>query len=584
MVSENLKAKLITLPMEPGCYMMKNSNDEILYVGKAKKLKNRVNQYFVGAHDYKTTKLVSEIVDFDIIVTTSEKEALLLEINLIKKFRPRYNIMFMDDKSYPYIKLSADQYPTCTVVRDAKKDKKAKYFGPFPDATAAYQTMKLLNQLYPLRKCRNMPDKVCLYYHIGQCLGPCEMEVNPEEYQRLIQSVTSFLKGDVHDLLKELNQRMMDESMALEFEKAQKTHELIQSIQHITDRQMVQVEDQKDRDVFAYYEDKGYLSIQGLLVRGGKILERELAIAPLFDDALESFVGFLLQYYQNHPVAKEVIVPSEVDVELFSSVLDTHVIQPQRGYRKKLLEMTIMNAKSNLLNKFEQLDYQKTKKESCIEEIRNLCKLNTLNRIEIFDNSHISGQFTVAGMVVYENYQFARSQYRKYKLHTTNSDVDSMKEVIYRRYYRALKEDTILPDLLLVDGGLTQIHAAEEVLSMLDLHIPLFGLVKDSKHNTAGLMDSDGEIVHIDRNSDAFFFLTNLQDEVHRYAIAYHRQLRDKAQTKSILDEIDGIGPKRKKVLMNHFKSFKKIKEASLEELKELLPEDVANNVWNALK
>ena len=549
MLSENLNAKLITLPMEPGCYMMKNSNDEIIYVGKAKKLKNRVNQYFVGAHDYKTTKLVSEIVDFDIIVTTSEKEALLLEINLIKKFRPRYNIMFMDDKSYPYIKLSGDQYPTCTVVRDAKKDKKAKYFGPFPDATAAYQTMKLLNQLYPLRKCRNMPDKVCLYYHIGQCLGPCEMEVNPEEYQRLIQSVTSFLKGDVHDLLKELNQRMIDESMALEFEKAQKTHELIQSIQHITDRQMVQVEDQKDRDVFAYYEDKGYLSIQGLLVRGGKILERELTIAPLFDDALESFVGFLLQYYQNHPVAKEVIVPSEVDVELFSSVLDTHVIQPQRGYRKKLLEMTIMNAKSNLLNKFEQLDYQKTKKESCIEEIRNLCKLNTLNRIEIFDNSHISGQFTVAGMVVYENYQFARSQYRKYKLHTANSDVDSMKEVIYRRYYRALKEDTILPDLLLVDGGLTQIHAAEEVLSMLDLHIPLFGLVKDSKHNTAGLMDSDGEIVHIDRNSDAFFFLTNLQDEVHRYAIAYHRQLRDKAQTKSILDEIDGIGPKRKKVL-----------------------------------
>lgn len=584
MITEDLKAKLITLPMEPGCYMMKNSKDEIIYVGKAKKLKNRVNQYFVGAHDYKTTKLVSEIVDFDIIVTTSEKEALLLEINLIKKFRPRYNIMFMDDKSYPYIKLSGDQYPTCTVVRDAKKDKKAKYFGPFPDATAAYQTMKLLNQLYPLRKCRNMPDKVCLYYHIGQCLGPCEMEVDLDEYHRLIQAVTSFLKGDVGNLLKELNDRMIEESSALEFEKAKKTHELIQSIQHITDRQMVQVEDQKDRDVFAFYEDKGYLSIQGLLVRGGKILERELTIAPLFDDAIESFVGFLLQYYQSHPAAKEIIVPSEVDCELLSSVLNAHVIQPQRGYRKKLLEMTFMNAKSNLLNKFEQLDYKISKKEASIEEIKKLCKLDYLNRIEIFDNSHISGQFTVAGMVVYENNQFARSQYRKYKLHTGNSDVDSMKEVLYRRYYRAVKEESVLPDLLLVDGGMNQIRAANEILTMLDLKISLFGLVKDSKHNTAGLMNCDGEIMDIDRNSDAFFLLTNLQDEVHRFAISYHRQLRDKAQTKSILDEIDGIGPKRKKMLMNHFKSFKKLKEASLDELKEILPDEVAKNVWNGLK
>jgi len=347
---------------------------------------------------------------------------------------------------------------------------------------------------------------------------------------------------------------------------------------------MVQVEDQKDRDVFAFYEDKGYLSIQGLLVRGGKILERELTIAPLFDDAIESFVGFLLQYYQSHPAAKEIIVPSEVDCELLSSVLNAHVIQPQRGYRKKLLEMTFMNAKSNLLNKFEQLDYKISKKEASIEEIKKLCKLDYLNRIEIFDNSHISGQFTVAGMVVYENNQFARSQYRKYKLHTGNSDVDSMKEVLYRRYYRAVKEESVLPDLLLVDGGMNQIRAANEILTMLDLKISLFGLVKDSKHNTAGLMNCDGEIMDIDRNSDAFFLLTNLQDEVHRFAISYHRQLRDKAQTKSILDEIDGIGPKRKKMLMNHFKSFKKLKEASLDELKEILPDEVAKNVWNGLK
>lgn len=583
-MNESLKSKLITLPLEPGCYLMKNKQGEIIYVGKAKKLKNRVNQYFVGAHDYKTTKLVSEIVDFEYIVTTSEKEALVLEINLIKKHRPKYNIMFMDDKSYPYIKLTTEKYPTCTVVRDAKKDRKSKYFGPFPDASAAWQTMKLLNQLYPLRKCRRMPDKVCLYYHIGQCLGPCEFEIAPKEYAQLSQKITAFLKGDVKELLKELQERMQKESENLEFEKAKNTLALIQSIQHITDRQMVQVEDRRDRDVFSYYEDKGYIAIQGLLIRGGKLLERELATQPLYEEAEESFTSFLLQYYENHPVPPEVVLPQSLDVEALTSLLNTKIVQPQKSYRKKLLDMATMNAEQTLNNKFERLDYQQTKKENSIEELRKLCGLKQLDRIEIFDNSHTSGQFTVAAMVVYQNLQFARSEYRLYKLHTTNSDTDSMKEVLYRRYFRALKEKGRLPDLLLVDGGLMQINAAKEILESLDLTLCLYGLVKDEKHNTSGLMKQDGTIVDLSRNSDVFFLLTNLQDEVHRFAITYHRKLRSKAQTKSILDEIEGVGPKRKKQLMNHFKSFKRIKEASIEELAEIVPIEVAKKIHNALE
>lgn len=583
-MNEALKSKLITLPLQPGCYLMKNKYNDIIYVGKAKKLKNRVNQYFKGVHDHKTTKLVADIVDFDYIVTTSEKEALVLEINLIKKHRPKYNIMFMDDKTYPYIKLTNENYPTCTIVRDAKKDRKSKYFGPFPDSSAAYQAMKLLNQLYPLRKCRKMPDKVCLYYHIGQCLGPCEYEVSPKEYAQIAQKITNFLKGDVKDLIKELHQQMMNQSEALEFEKAKHTHDLILSIQHITDRQMVQVEDRKDRDVFSYYEDKGYLAIQGLLIRGGKLLERELVTQPLYEEASESFVSFLLQYYESHPIPGEVVLPADVDIELLSEILDTHFIQPQKSYRKKLLDMATMNAQRTLLSKFERLEHQQSKKENSLEELRWLCQLEQLDRTEIFDNSHISGQFTVAAMVVYQNNQFARNEYRLYKLHTTNNDVDSMKEVLYRRYFRALKENSRLPELLLVDGGLGQINAAREILEMLDLKIALFGLVKDEKHNTSGLMDKEGKIVDLSRNSDVFFLLTNLQDEVHRLAISYHRKLRDKAQTQSILDEIEGVGPKRKKQLMNHFRSFKRIKEATVEELAEIVPLEVAKKIVDTLQ
>ncbi len=569
MSNEKLKAKLATLPLEPGCYMMKNEDGDIIYVGKAKKLRNRVNQYFIGAHDYKTTKLVSLIRDFEFIVTHSEKEALLLEINLIKKHRPRFNIIFMDDKTYPYIKLTNETYPTCKVVRDAKKDRKAKYFGPFPDSYAARQTMNLLNQLYPLRKCKNMPKKVCLYYHIGQCLGPCEYDIDPVVYKELIHKITSFLKGDVSELLKELQVEMSVAAENLQFEKAQKLKELITSIKHIVDRQSVQIGDQKNRDVFAYYEDKGYIAIQGLLIREGKLLQREFVTQPLYEDASENCTSFLIQYYEQHPIPSEIVVPNDIDNELLASLLNTKVIQPKKSFRNKLLEMAQKNAKQALDNKFEQLEYENSVKENSIEELRRLCNLKKLNRIEVFDNSHIFGAFSVSAMIVYQDLAYNKKEYRLYKLHTGNSDVDSMKEALYRRY----------PDLLLVDGGIQQINAAKEIFEMLDLTIPVFGLVKDNKHNTAGLLSINNELLEIKRNSDVFFLITNLQDEVHRFAINYHRKLRSKAQTKSILDEIEGVGPKRKKMLMNHFKSFKRIKEASIEELCEVVPHQVALNI-----
>ncbi len=584
MMNETLKSKLVTLPLEPGCYLMKNRHGDIIYVGKAKKLKNRVNQYFIGAHDYKTTKLVSQIVDFDFIVTNSEKEALLLEINLIKKHRPRFNIIFMDDKTYPYIKISSEKYPTCQVVRDAKKDRKAKYFGPFPDSGAAYQTMKLLNELYPLRKCKTMPKKVCLYYHIHQCLGPCEFDVNEQEYKQILQKITAFLKGDVKDLLKDLSERMQIEAENLEFEKAGKTKELIQSIQHIVDRQNVQISDNKNRDVFAYHVDKGYIAIQGLLIRDGKLLEREFVANVLDEDAIDNFCSFLSQYYDNHPLPSEIIVPNEVDAQVLEEILQVKVVQPQKSFRHNLLKLAQKNAIQSLKNKFERLEYETSKKESSITQLQELCQIEQLDRIEVFDNSHVSGQFTVAAMVVYQDYQFKKSEYRLYKLQTKNDDIASMKEVLYRRLFRALKEQGRLPDLLLVDGGITQINAAREILESLDLDVPLFGLVKDERHHTSDLMDMNGNLMQIKKNQDLFFFLTNLQDEVHRFAISYHRKLRSKAQTQSILDEITGVGPKRKKQLMNRFKSFKRIKEASVEELSEIVPHEVAKTIFAQLR
>lgn len=576
-----IQDKLAILPALPGCYLMKNKDGDIIYVGKAKKLKNRVRQYFVGAHDFKTTRLVSNIDDFEYIVTGSEKEALLLEINLIKKHTPPYNIMFMDDKTYPYLKLTKEKAPVLKVVRNTK-DKKAEYFGPFPDSGAAWETVKLLNQLYPLRKCKRLPKKECLYFHMGQCLAPCVNEIDPKTYQDMAANIRKFLKGDVRDILDTLQKEMEEASENLLFEKAQEKLDLIHAIHHVTAKQQIDFKDRKDRDVFGYYVDKGYISIQGFFVRGGKLLERTLSIEPLYEREEDAFVSFVAQYYSANPLPQEILIPKEYDITQLEEILDTKILQPVRGDKLKLVEMVLANAKNAHEQKFELVERKESRKEEAMAQLSNLLQ-KEIHRIEIFDNSHISGSFNVSGMVVFVDGEASKKDYRLYKLGEYVSDLDSMKEVVYRRYFRLLKERGRFPDLLIVDGGYLQIEAAKEILDALDIPLTLCGLVKDDNHRTSNLMDRNGKIIPVPRDSSLFFLLTQMQDEVHRFAISYHRRVRNKAMTKSILDEVEGIGEVRKKEIWKHFKSLKRLKEASVEEIAQVIPEKIAITLYNVL-
>ena len=577
-----IQDKLAILPALPGCYLMKNIDGDIIYVGKAKKLKNRVRQYFVGAHDFKTTRLVANIDDFEYIVTGSEKEALLLEINLIKKHTPPYNIMFMDDKTYPYIKLTKEKAPILRVVRNTK-DRKAEYFGPFPDSGAAWETMKLLNQLYPLRKCRHLPKKACLYYHMGQCLAPCELAIDEKVYADMANGIRKFLKGDVKEILTQLKADMQQASEELAFEKAQEKLNLIHAIEHVTAKQQIDFKDHKDRDVFGYYVDKGYISIQGFFVRGGKLLERELSIQPLYEQPQDAFISFILQYYTKNPLPQEILLPKEYEIEHLQEILsEAKILQPLRGDKLKLVEMVLANAKNAHQQKFELVERKESRRE---EAMQQLCQLlhQDIHRIELFDNSHISGAFNVSGMVVFKDGEPSRQDYRTYRLGEYVSDLDSMKEVVYRRYFRLLKEKGRFPDLLIVDGGYLQIEAAKEIIEALDVPVTLCGLVKNDNHRTANLMNAEGEILPVERDSSLFFLLTQMQDEVHRFAISYHRKLRGKAMTKSILDEVEGIGEVRKKEIWKHFKSLKRLKEADVDEIAQVVPRKVAQNIFNIL-
>lgn len=582
---EYIKAKLQNLPHAPGSYQMKDAKGEIIYVGKAKDLHNRVNSYFTGVHNFKTTKLVQNIEDFDFIVTASEKEALVLEINLIKKNRPKYNIQFMDDSSYPYIKMTREKYPRLMIARDMKKDRKARYFGPFPDASAARTTLKLLQSMYPFRRCNNVGDRVCLYYHIGQCLGPCQYEVQPEVYEQMADQITKFLNGDTKQMEKQLQEKMMQAAEELQFEKAQQYKETLESIHRVAgERQNIEKVNEKDIDVFTWYADRGYLAIAGMLVRNGIILNKEYRLKPLYGEGQEEFQSFLIQYYEDHPYPKELVLPEGMDVAMLSQILSVNMTIPQKGYRKKLMDMAVENARTQLQLKFSVVEKQDTIRMESVNALSQIAG-KSMNRVELFDNSHIQGAFPVSACVVYEDGEPVKKDYRLYRLHTGNSDVDSMKEVIYRRYFRLLNDGGTMPDGILVDGGRTQIDAANEIITALDLQddITVMGLVKNDKHNTDGLMDTDGNIVEIDRNSGLFFLLTRMQDEVHRAAISYHRKLRSKAQTKSILDEIEGVGPKRKKELLKVFGGITKLRQASVEEIAKAVPQQVAENIWRVL-
>ena len=574
-----IKDKLSLLPLLPGCYLMKDKNGDVIYVGKAKKLKNRVSSYFVGAHNYKTTKLVHEIVDFDYIVTDSEKEALLLEINLIKDYSPKYNISFMDNKYYPYIQLTKERHPRLKIVRNAQ-DKKHRHFGPFPDGTAARETFKLLNRLYPLRKCNHIPKKPCLYYSLNQCLAPCIQTVDEETYKQITSSITKFIQGDTKQIINELQEKMYNASEVQNYELAKECRDLISHIQHVTSKQHVQFNDLVDRDIVGYYHDKGYLCLQLFFMRNGKLLARDLNLVPMQDDFQEQIISFLVLFYQENTE------PKELDVSLLQEIIKCKIIKPQKGNKANLVAMANENAKEQLEKKFLLIQKNEASTIGAIKQLGSLLNIDLPRRIELFDNSNIQGSYAVAGMVCFKDGVPSKKDYRKFKIKTVEGpdDYASMKEVIYRRYYRVLMEGLEKPDLIIVDGGKGQIKVAKEVIDSLNLNIMVCGLAKDDKHSTSMLLDSEGNEVAIDKKSELFFLLVRMQDEVHRYAISFHKNVRSKSLFQSILDNVEGIGPKRKKLLLKEFGSVKQLKEASLEQLEKVLPKEVAANLFNVLK
>lgn len=583
-----IKEKLSLVPKKPGCYLMKNKDGNIIYVGKAKKLKDRLSSYFRGSHFGKTAKLVSEIVDFDYMVVNTEMEALILENNLIKQYDPKYNILLRDDKSYPYIELTNDDVPRLTIVRSINRKKNLNHlYGPYPNVTAARNTVNLLNRLYPLRKCTTYNKKPCLYYHINQCLGYCTNDVPQERIEAMRDDIIRFLKGDHSLITDKIKQEMLKESEAMRYEKAKELKELLDYIEVVLTKQQVEMGDMVDRDVFGYYTDKGYLSIQVFFIRGSKLIGKHSKIFPLIDDIYDSFTSYITKFYDKDIIKpKEILVPSGLDNELISQYLQIKVFSPVKGSKKKIIDMACDNAKILLNEKFELIKKDEAKTTLANEELKNILKLSKLDRIEIFDNSNLFGNFNVSGMVVYIDGREAKNEYRKYKITVDkNDDYQTMREVIYRRYFRILKDNLSRPDLIIVDGGIGQIHIAREVLSELNLNIMVVGLKKDDKHATSKLLAFDPIVeIDIDKNSNLFHYLERMQDEVHNYTINYHKQLRSKGSLESVLSNIAGIGEKRRILLLKKYKSINKLKQLNLEELTEILPKDVAENLYNYLQ
>ncbi|MFC4618188.1 excinuclease ABC subunit UvrC [Camelliibacillus cellulosilyticus] len=584
-----IKEKLSMLPDQPGCYIMKNEKGTIIYVGKAKSLRNRVRSYFSGSHDAKTQRLVSDIVDFEYIVTSSAIEALILEMNLIKEHEPKYNVMLKDDKSYPYIKLTNERHPRLLITRKVNK-KTGRYFGPYPNVTAAQETKKLLDRIYPLRKCRKLPDRFCLYYHIGQCLGPCVNEVSEDTYKEMIDGIVKFLNGGHREIKKSLEKQMTEAAENLEFERAKELRDQIRNIETTMEKQKVQFTDMTDRDIFNYAYDKGWMCVQVFFMRQGKLIERDVSIFPFYREPDEDFITFIGQFYMqsNHFKPKEVLIPTSIDRDMVEQLLATPVVQPLRGRKKQLVDMAEKNARLALKEKFALIERDEERTLRAIENLGERLGIPSPRLIEAFDNSNIQGVHPVSAMVVFEDGRPSKKAYRKYRVKTVEGadDVGTMREVVRRRYSRLLKEELPLPDLILIDGGKGQIGGALDVLeNELGLNIPVCGLVKDDKHRTSQLMAGDNfEIVPLARNSQEFYLLQRIQDEVHRFAISFHRQVRDKTMAKSALDDIEGIGPKRKRALFRHFGSVKKMAEASVEELIAAgLPIKVAETLKNQL-
>ena len=589
MATQHIENKLKLLPDLPGCYMMKDINSRIIYVGKAKNLKNRVRSYFKSSHEGKTAKLVSEIRDFETIITSTDKEAFLLEITLIQKHKPYYNIKLKRGTGYPYIKITHEKDPQLKIVSQVKKDG-GYYFGPYPNVYAATETLQLLQKVYPLRRCNGYQKRPCLYYHMGQCLGACFKEVPQSEYEKQIKKIKSFLNGNVSKIKKELEQKMETASENLEFERAAEIRDQIHYVEMTVEKQKIISNDNTPRDLFAFYMNKGWLSLQIFSIRQARLMKREKRLFPCIDMPEAELESFILHFYnpKNRILPKEILVPSGMDKETLSEILGIPVKTPQRGQKRDLLEMAQKNAKLVLEEKFRLLELDERKTTGAMNEITDALGLPNGHRIEAFDHSHLQGEDLVSAMVCFIDGKPEKTEYRKYKLKNVDhaDEAASTREVIYRRYSRLLKEKANLPDLILMDGASVQINAAVDVLhNQLGIDIPVAGMVKNDRHKTADLMTENDEKIGLDPKSEGFYLLQRIQDEVHRFAITFHRQVRSKNSLASRLERIQGVGPKTRIKLLRNYGSLKNISAASVEDLESLgISKKVAQTIKLSLK
>lgn len=584
---KDFKEKLALVPTKPGSYQMKNKDGVIIYVGKAKNLKNRLKSYFTGTVTGKTKMLVEDIDDFEYIVTSSELESLILEITLIKKYDPKYNIMLTDDKTYPYIELTKEKYPRLRVVRNVKRKKNLNYlYGPYPNVTAARKTVNMLNRLYPLRKCEHLKKEVCLYYHIHECLGYCTKNIDKNVIDEMSKEIVAFLKGDSSFIREKINKEMLKASEVMNYEKALELKTMLEDIDITLRKQKIDLNNNYNFDLINYYVDKNYLSIQVFFIRDGLLVGRNKDIISTDLDVLDQVIEYILKFYEKTGVLpKELLVPEEVDSELLSNYLNIKVNSPKKGKLKNLLNLARDNAKEILMSEEEMLKKSDELRLEAIEELKILLHTDNVSRMEAFDNSHLFGTFYVGGMVVYNDFLPLKDEYRKYKISAdVKDDLGAMKEVLYRRYYKVLMENLTLPDIVVMDGGYNQVRIAKEIIDSLGLKIRVIGLIKNDKHKTSSIIDEEGRVLEVSPNSNLFLFFSRIQEEVHRYAITYHRNIKAKGSLSSLLDLVPGIGEVRRKELLKKFGSLKKMKEASIEELNEVLPEDVSKTLFDYLK
>ncbi len=584
---KDFREKLALVPTKPGSYQMKNKDGIIIYVGKAKNLKNRLKSYFTGTVTGKTKMLVEDIDDFEYIVTSSELESLILEITLIKKYDPKYNIMLTDDKTYPYIELTKEKYPRLRVVRNVKRRRNLNYlYGPYPNVSAARKTVNMLNRLYPLRKCDRLKKELCLYYHIHECLGYCVKEVEPKIINEMSREIVSFLKGDSSFIREKINKEMMMASEAMNYEKALELKTMLEDIDITLRRQKIDLNNNYNFDLVNYYVDKNYLSIQVFFIRNGLLVGRNKDIISSDLDICEQVVEYIIKFYEKHTVLPhELLVPEEIDRSLLEEYLKVKVTSPKKGKLKKLLDLARDNAKEVLEAEEEMLKKNDDLRLEAIDELKELLGTDKVSRMEAFDNSHLFGTFYVGGMVVYEDFLPLKDEYRKYKISSdVKDDLGAMKEVIYRRYYKVLMENLTPPDVVVMDGGFNQVKIAVDIIRSLGLNIRVIGLVKNDKHKTSSIIDEDGRVLNVKSDSNLFLFFSKIQEEVHRFAITYHRNIKAKGALSSVLDMVPGIGEVRKKELLKKFGSLKKMKEATVEELSEVVSHDVAVILFDYLQ